>query len=54
MMIFDKEDIIFAYDSDLNEIVIRFIEDEVGDERVFVGTMREWKKYVQHRSVLVA
>ena len=52
MKIYEKDSPVLAYDDDMNEVVIQLFEDTDGDEKLFVGTVREWKKHIEKHSVV--
>jgi hypothetical protein len=52
MKIIERDTKVIAYDEDMNEVVIQLIEDDDGDEKLFIGSKREWKNYAQNHSVV--
>jgi len=52
MKIIEKDVAVIAYDEDMNEVIIQLVEDEEGEEKLFVGTRKEWKKHSERHSVV--
>ena len=52
MKIIERDAAVFAYDEDMNEVIIQLIEEEDGEERLFIGSKREWRNYAQNHSVV--
>lgn len=52
MKFYERDSAVLAYDDDMNEIIIQLIEDEDGEEKLFVGSRKEWKKHAERQSVV--